>query len=160
MTGLYRFYLQKYQQKEPEFRVSPITELVAHHSVRLGNMSGFRFSSEPVHTSLSISLLINGDYVANIVEGCNAVSIIILFWAFIIAFSGKLTNLIGFGIWGTVSIYVLNIFRIVVISLALHKYPQYSGFLHQIVFPAIIYGYTLFLWVLWVRYYAPGKNKK
>ena len=160
MTGLYRFYLQQYQMIEPEYHVSPITELVANHSVTLGNMLGFHFSSLADTTSLSVKLLTDNHHVANIVEGCNAISVIILFLAFIIAFSGKLKYIIGYGIWGVISIYVLNIFRIVLITVALDKYPQHSGFLHQIVFPAIIYGYTFLLWVLWVRYFTEKKSKK
>jgi hypothetical protein len=48
--------------------------------------------------------LIYNQYVARIIEGCNAISIIILFISFL--FSGKLNQ--HYFIFGSVLVYVLN----------------------------------------------------
>ncbi len=157
LSGLYQWYLKNDQQTTPEYQCCSITELVTNHTVSAGSALGFNFSSEQNVDALSFKLSTNDNYVVNIVEGCNSVSVIILFWAFIIAFSGTWKKTILFGIVGTMAIYVLNILRIVLISVALDKFPQYSNFLHQIVFPAIIYGLTFILWVIWVRHFA-NKN--
>lgn len=158
LSGLYQWYLKNDQQKTPEYQCCAITEMVTNHTVWLGSALGFNFKSEQNSEALSFNLSTNGNYVAYIVEGCNSVSVILLFWAFIIAFSGTLKRTILFGIAGTVAIYILNIVRIVLISVALDKFPQYSEFLHQIVFPAIIYGFTFLLWVIWVRHFAVKDN--
>jgi hypothetical protein len=39
-----------------------------------------------------IKLIYNHKYVARIIEGCNAISIIILFISFVVSFSGKLNQ--------------------------------------------------------------------
>lgn len=154
LSGLYQWYLQNNQQTEPVYSCSPITSMVTDHTVFVGNLLGFNFSSEQSAEELSFKLSTNDHYIARVVQGCNSISVIILFWAFIIAFAGSWQKTILFGLLGSVSIYILNILRIVFISVALDKYPQYSDFLHQIIFPAIIYGFTFILWVIWVRYFA------
>lgn len=154
LSGLYQWYLSANQQKEAIYSCSPITQIVADQTVATANLLGFEFSSEQHTNELSIKLFSNGNYTARVVEGCNSLSIIILFLSFIIAFTGSLKNTLVFGIIGSILIYLLNIARIVFLTLALGNYPQYSHFLHQIVFPGIIYGFTFLLWVIWVRYFA------
>lgn len=159
LTGLYQVYLNKTQVKENVFQCAPITQLVAKQTVSTGNFLGYDFDYEQHPNELSMKLFTNGNYTARVVEGCNSLSIIILFWAFIIAFSGSWQKTAFFGIVGSVSIYFLNILRIVFISLAMGKYPQHAPFLHQIIFPAIIYGFTFLLWVGWVKYFAYQSKK-
>jgi exosortase family protein XrtF len=154
LSGLYQWYLTNNQQKGEEYTCSPITKIVADQTVSMANTFNFQFRSEQHPTELSIKLFTNGNYTARVVEGCNSLSIIILFWAFIIAFKGNLLNTLLFGVLGSLLIYLLNIARIVFLTIALDSYPQHSHFLHQIIFPSIIYGFTFFLWVIWVRYFA------
>ena len=97
---------------------------------------------------------LNGDYVSRIIEGCSSVSIIILFLSFIIAFSGSLKSTVLFGLFGSLLIYVVNILRIIAISILFIKFPEYQTILHDLVFPSIIYGLTFMLWVTWVKYFS------
>ena len=99
-------------------------------------------------------------YAARIVEGCNSVSIIILFLTFIIAFTGSLKATIIFGIVGSIIIYVVNLFRILILSLLMYKYPEYQYLLHSLLFPGIIYGTTFILWVIWVNKFSHLKFLK
>lgn len=160
LAGLYQWYLTKNQEKEPQFSCSPITRIVTDNSVCVGNALGLKFRSEQHKEELSFKLFTNDHYVARIVEGCNSISVILLFWSFIIAFAGAWKKTLLFGLIGGALIYVLNIFRIVFIAVALDKYPQHSQFLHQILFPAIIYGFTFLLWIIWVKYFATKKTTK
>ena len=154
LSGLYQWYLNTDQQKGEIYSCSSATQLVAKQTVNIANLIGYDFKSEQHPGELSIKLFTNNNYTARVVEGCNSLSIIILFWAFIIAFQGSFKNTLLFAIIGMLSIYLLNIFRIVLLTVALDTYPQYSNFLHQIIFPSIIYGFTFILWVIWVRYFA------
>lgn len=154
LSGFYQLYLSSKQQKGEIYSCAPITKLVADQTVTTANLLGYEFSSEQHPSELSIKLFTENKYRARVVEGCNSLSIIILFWAFIIAFKGSFKNTLLFGIFGTLLIYFLNIIRIIFITLALDSYPQHSHFLHQIIFPSIIYGFTFILWVVWVRYFA------
>lgn len=150
LSGLYQFYLTKNNENGLK-KTDYITKQVAYHTIFTGKILGYNFKTEPNIEEPSMKLIINEKYVARVVEGCNAVSVMILFWAFIIAFSGKWDETLLFGIMGILLIYFINIARIFLLTLAIDSYPQHSTFLHKIVFPAIIYGFTFLLWMIWVK---------
>ena len=122
-------------------------------------MLGYDSEIEQHANELSIMFMIDGDFVSRIIEGCNSVSIIILFLSFIIAFSGSLLNTVLFGLFGSILIYVVNILRIIALSVLYHKFPEYQTMLHNLVFPSIIYGLTFILWVTWVKFFS-NLNKR
>ena len=78
---------------------------MAHHVQKMSNLLGYDAYVEQNTDELSMKFMLNGKYVSRIIEGCNSVSIIILFLAFIIAFSGSLKDTIWFGIFGSLLIY-------------------------------------------------------
>ena len=128
-----------------------ITNLVAKQSSELISSFGYDAKVMPHDTETSMKLYINQTYLARIVEGCNAVSIIILFIAFIISFAEKLKKTLLFLFAGGALIYAVNILRIAILAIAIYKYPEYTETLHEVVFPAIIYGMVFLLWMIWVR---------
>ena len=154
LFGAYSLYLSKTQQKGEVFSCSPITSTVAGHVNKVSRMLGYDTRIEQNTDELSIKFMINGDYASRIIEGCNSVSIIILFLAFIIAFSGGLRQTILFGIFGSLMIYVVNILRIIALSILYHQYPKYQTILHDLLFPSVIYGLVFVLWITWVKYFS------
>lgn len=92
--------------------------------------------------------------IARIIEGCNAISVIILFIAFVVAFSGKLKTTLLFIFGGSLLIYILNIFRIAALCVLLYHFPEYGSLLHDIIFPLFIYGVVFLLWVIWVTNFS------
>lgn len=92
-----------------------------------------------------------------LIEGCNAVSVMILFLAFIVAFSGPLSRYLWFAPLGIIMLYIANIFRIYLIGMIVLYLPNYVDMAHDFVFPGVIYGTTFLLWVVWVKYLA-NKN--
>lgn len=160
LFGVYSLYLNKTQQKTDFFACSPITGTVANHVCKVANMLGYDAQIEQHTEELSIKFILNGEYISRIVEGCTAVSIIILFLSFIIAFSGSIRNTVMFGLFGIVLIYIVNILRIIAMSVLYQKFPEYQSILHDLVFPAIIYGLTFVLWITWVKFFSNlNKNK-
>jgi exosortase family protein XrtF len=117
-------------------------------------MLGYQAEIEQHTEELSIKYLLNGVYVSRIIEGCNSFSIIILFLSFIIAFSGSLKSTILFGLFGSALIYLVNVLRIIAISVLYDKFPEYQDIIHDLLFPSIIYGLTFMLWVTWVKYFS------
>ncbi|GAB5399022.1 MAG: exosortase family protein XrtF [Aureisphaera sp.] len=158
LTFLYSWYLQsaKGTQYPPDF----ITHLVAKQSSDVLNGLGYNAMVTPHESQPTMKLFVNDMYLARIIEGCNAVSIIILFMAFVIAFAQKLKKTLLFILGGTVLIYGVNILRIAILAIALYKYPQYDDLLHGIVFPGIIYGMVFLLWMIWVRGLKQKKETK
>lgn len=136
-----------------------ITNLGANQSAML--LDGFGYNSTLWKDSLSQGMLLTIDnkYTVSIVEGCNSISVIILFVAFIIAFAEKFKKTILFLFAGAVLIYIVNIIRIAILTVAFYKYPQYEGVLHSVVFPGIIYSLVFILWMVWVWMLKPNASK-
>jgi len=149
LSLLYNAYLH-FGQSETYYP-DPITHLVAKQTSVLTSGFGYQAEITPHPNEASMKLIVNDRYLARIVEGCNALSVIALFAAFIVAFHQRWKPTLLYIFVGGVLIYCANLFRIVLLAIALYEYPQYEEFLHGVVFPAIIYGMVFLLWVLWVR---------
>lgn len=160
LLGIYSIYLKQTQQKGDVFSCAPITKTVANHSQQLAKFLGYNTRIEDHENELSIKFYVGNNYAARIVEGCNSISVIILFLAFIIAFSGSLKPTIIFGVVGTFVIYSVNIVRVMALSMLMYKYPQYQEALHSLLFPAIIYGTVFLLWIIWVNKFSYLKKVK
>lgn len=155
---LYSLYLEKTQNEATPFTCAPITKTVAEQTKYLLNVFGYPTEIKQDTETLAVKIFINNKFTAFIVEGCNAISIIILFIAFIVAFSGKFITTVLYILFGSLLIYITNIIRIVIISIALYEYPQYQNVLHEIIFPSIIYGFTFLLWFVWIRNFSTLKK--
>jgi exosortase family protein XrtF len=160
MLGIYSIYLKQTQQRSPIFSCSPITKTVAYHTEAVASLLGYPTVVQQTNDELSMMLFVGNVYAVPIVEGCNSISIIILFLSFIIAFAGSLKATILYGIFGIVSIYIINILRILALSKLMYVYPDYEDILHELFFPAIIYGTVFILWVIWVRKFSYLKKSK
>ncbi len=136
-----------------------MTKTVANHVQLVSEMLGYNAFVVQNEEELSMKLILNGNYVSRIIEGCNSLSIIILFVSFLIAFSGSIKATILFGLFGSILIYLVNILRIIALSQLYYKYPKYQEYLHDLLFPAIIYGLVFILWITWVKFYS-NINKK
>lgn len=96
---------------------------------------------------------VSGKYVSRMVEGCNVVSVLILFMAFIFAFyKGAKTFL--FVALGAVFLHIINVLRIAGLNILIVEHPQYTKIGHDYLFPAIIYGSVVVLWLVWIKFFA------
>jgi exosortase family protein XrtF len=92
-------------------------------------------------------------YATRMVEGCNAVSVMILFLAFIFAFyKGKKTFV--FALIGLVLLYIMNVLRIIGLNIVMIDYKEYDKISHDYIFPAVIYGAVVVLWLIWIKLFA------
>lgn len=148
----YKFYLQ--YSDGSKFYPDYMTNLVAKQTENILNVLGYNAKVLPHPKEPSMKLFLYGNFIARIIEGCNSISVIILFVSFIMAFSGKLKTTFFYMLSGSVLIYVVNLIRIVFLSLGLHHYPRYSEVLHKVVFPGIIYGMVFLLWIFWVNRFS------
>ncbi len=158
LFAVYAYYLNSSQIKENGFQCASLTTQVADHTVSFLNLLGYDVEGEQHTKEMSVKLLVSNRYVARVIEGCNSMSIIILFIAFIVAFAGPKKATIVYVIAGSIIIYLINILRIAFLTMMLHKYPNQQMVLHNLVFPAIIYGTTFLLWVFWVQKFSHQKK--
>ncbi len=128
-----------------------VTHWVTKQSLRLTQFLGYDAHAVPHPYEASMKYFVEGEYLARIVEGCNAVAVIILFIAFVIAFHAQWLKTIAFILFGLVFIYLLNVLRISLLCIGMYEYPDYQRVLHDIVFPGFIYGVVFALWLLWMR---------
>lgn len=149
LTFLYQWYLSGYENNQ----LDGITRLVASHVEKV--LRVFDSNSAVVyHQNTKISILMHQKEVATVIEGCNAISIMILFVSFVIAFAGKFKATLLYLIGGNVLIYLLNVIRIAVLSLLLYRFSAYEHLLHGVIFPLFIYGVVFILWFIWVNYFS------
>ncbi len=151
---IYAIYLNKTQNISGVYSCAPITKTVANQAQFVLSSFGYDAEIEQHPEEISLRLLMNDQFIARINEGCNAMSIIILFISFIIAFANKFKATALYILFGSLIIYSSNIFRIAFIVIALYKYPKYQNILHDYIFPGIIYGITFLLWFIWVRKFS------
>jgi exosortase family protein XrtF len=157
---LYQIYLNQFDEKT--FEPDGLTTLVAEHATSVLKWLDYNASMVRHKNEASYVMFIGGDSLVRIIEGCNAVSVIILFISFVVAFSGKLSRTLLFIGTGILLVHILNVLRIVALMLGLLHYPEYESLMHDIIFPLFIYGVVFGLWVIWINkfsFYAENTAK-
>jgi len=152
LTFIYQSYLNRFDTSKNE--VDSFTQLVANQTKSVLTLFDAKAYIESHATEPSIKIIYKGQYISRIIEGCNALSVIILFMAFIVAFTGKFKQTLVFILFGSILIHILNITRIAMLCIALYRFPEYEHILHGVIFPLIIYGIVFLLWVIWVNKFS------
>ncbi len=152
LSVVYKLYLQ--YSDGSKFYPDYFTNLVSIQSEALLNSIGYHAQVLPHPNEPSMKVVLNDMFLARIIEGCNGISVIILFLSFIVAFSGKLKTTFFYILSGSVLIYVVNLIRIVLLTIGIYHYPEYEDVLHTVIFPAIIYGLVFLLWIFWVNRFS------
>lgn len=158
LFAIYATYLNSSQVKVDGFKCSSLTTQVANQTVSLLKTFGYHVTSMQHEKEMSVKLLVDNRYIARVIEGCNSMSVITLFIAFIIAFSGPKKATVIYILIGSLLIYGINILRIAFLTMMLYKYPNEQSILHNLVFPSIIYGATFLLWVIWIQKFSHYKR--
>ena len=134
------------------------THIVANQTENLLDVIGYDTEVFPHETEPSMKVVINGKFVARIIGGCNAISIIVLFLSFVIAFADNFKTTFLYCLAGSIIIYAFNLIRIVILSACLYHYPWRREILHTVIFPIVIYGTVFILWMIWVNKFAKKKK--
>jgi exosortase family protein XrtF len=150
LSLLYHFYLNSFGTGT----VDTITQVVAQNSAKVISWFFMRIQPEVVVNEPFVRMYFQNQYIVQIVEGCNGISVIILFISFIAAFSGSLKNTLLFIFGGTLLIYILNVLRIALLIVLMYYFPEMKHLLHSVLFPAIIYGSVFVLWIIWVNKFS------
>ena len=145
----YQFYLNSFKAQG----LDPYSRLIADHVMFIQNQLNFPTQLLDDVPNEQIGYIVKGKYVTRMVEGCNAVSVIILFVSFIFAFY-KGTKTFVFVAISLLALYVMNVFRIVGLNIVTSDYPQYNKMTHDYLFPAVIYGSVVVLWLVWIKFFA------
>lgn len=153
----YNKYLASYHSENQQ---DPFSRKVATWSVTTAKVLGFDARSADDTLQPWTWIYIDGQRTSYINEGCNAISIMIIFAAFVTAFSTGWIITAVYVIAGWVIIQSMNILRIVLLNYIFRYYPQYGKSAHDYLFPVIIYGTIFLLWVIWVRKSVVKKKRQ
>lgn len=86
-----------------------------------------------------------------VVDGCNGLSSLGLFSAFILAYPGSWRRRLWFIPLGLVAIHLVNVARIAGLLVVQARAPAMFDFSHQVGMTVIFYAAIFLLWVVWVR---------
>lgn len=152
LTLIYGHYLSHFNKKKIE--VDGYTRLVANQSLKVLSVFDSNSYILPNLEEASVKMYYHNKWVSRIIEGCNGLSIIILFVSFVMAFSGNFKHTFSFILAGIFLIHLFNVVRIAILCMAVFHFPQYAHFLHGVIFPLFIYGFVFLLWIIWVNNYS------
>jgi len=136
------------------------TSITADLSFFLMNFLGL-LSVKSTVNELGVVTLFHGDtgkILVSIGHGCNALSLFVLFSGFILAFPSKIKLKVPFLFIGLGILFILNILRIIIITLMWNYNPRWVDFNHKYVFTTFMYLVIFGLWILWVN--RLDKNKQ
>ena len=155
MLFLYQTYLEKY--KPLAFNVDPFSVLVSKQISFILNLIGIENTLVYFKKLHGIAIYIKqiNTYPAYINEGCNAISVMIIFVAFLLTFYANFIKTSLYIFFGLCFIHLTNLFRIVLLDIIFLYFPAYAKFSHDIIFPIIIYGAVVLLWIGWIFYTQP-----
>lgn len=152
LSFLYNHYLSHYENQQ--YPVDPFTEHVSYQVKTFAGFFGLDIETHKVAGERWTQLVYNDRYVARVVEGCNALSVMILFVSFVLAFAGKPFRTLAFITIGILLIHSMNIARIAALTSLMYHYPEHTHLLHGILFPLVIYGFVFILWIVWIKKYS------
>ena len=99
--------------------------------------------------SLDRLIYIDGYRSVEVLNDCNALSLMILYSGFIVSFGGTIYNKLKFLFIGVLTIYLLNVVRIMSFSIATVYFQQYWNLFHEFSPFLFFYPMVLFLWYRW-----------
>ena len=150
---LYQWYLNQFSGN-----IDGFTKIISDQSAFLLNFTGYETVTKDFPSHETVQFYINGKVATRMVEGCNAVSVMIMFLAFVFAFY-KGVKTFYFAFAGIVLLYILNLFRIYVLNVIVVDFPALTKSAHDYFFPAIIYGGVVLLWLIWINKFVITHEK-
>ncbi|WP_027371872.1 exosortase family protein XrtF [Chryseobacterium sp. UNC8MFCol] len=145
----YQFYLNTSKAGG----LDPFSRLIAEQVTSVQNKVGYPTELYDDVKNEQVWFYVKNDYVTRMVEGCNAISVIILFVSFVFAFYKGSKTFLFVGV-GLLLLYVMNLLRIAGLNIVMSDYKEYGKMFHDFIFPAIIYGTVVVLWLVWIKFFA------
>lgn len=145
----YQFYLNSFK----ETGLDPFSRIIANQVMHIQNVIGYSTKLYDDIPGDSIWFNVKNYYPTRMVEGCNAISVMILFVSFVFAFY-KGFKTFAFVLSGLVLLYIMNLLRIAGLNIVMTDYQHYGKMSHDYLFPAVIYGSVVLLWLVWIKFFA------
>jgi len=145
----YQFYLNGFQGKG----LDSFSKMIADQVMYVQNFMNYPTKLYDDIAGESVWFHVKTGYATKMVEGCNAVSVMILFVSFVFAFYKGLKTFV-FALIGLLLLHVMNVLRIAGLNIVFTDHKEYGKMAHDYFFPAVIYGTVVLLWLVWIKFFA------
>lgn len=146
LNTLYGFYIEWYSPG-----ADPITNWVSRQTGLILSVFYQGISVATMPDSKYITLMMNGQVVVSVFEGCNGLNVTIVFLVFLIAYNVRWFRYWFFILSSIGLIYVINLMRVTALFLVSLYFPDKLYLYHKFFFTGIIYSVVFFLWFKWIR---------
>jgi exosortase family protein XrtF len=121
---------------------------------------GFSLMPEPQTDNIR-TIGIDGTHGVWIGDPCNGLTLFALFVGFVVSFPGPIKHKIWYIPTGILIIHVLNIIRVIALSIIAFKKPSLLEINHTYTFTIFVYAVVFTLWMVWVNKFSKQvENKK
>lgn len=85
---------------------------------------------------------------------CDGAVLYALFIIFVAAFPGNRKHKWWYIALGTISVYLINVFRVIALAVVVSINENWLAFNHDYTFTILVYSWVFFLWWLWVNKFS------
>jgi exosortase/archaeosortase family protein len=100
------------------------------------------------------TVLIDGEPVVLVADACNGLELFVLYAGFIICFPGRIKFKLLFIPFGILLIYIINVFREIILALNYKFFRESFEFNHKYTYVLIVYVFVFILWRIWIKRYS------
>ncbi len=106
-------------------------------------------------TTIGTEIYINHMHCVHIGIPCNGIDVMGVFACIVVAYSAEWHNKIWMVISGCFVVFILNTFRIVLLTSFIYKHQQWAFDInHKYIFSIVLYGVLLIIFSLWSSRYG------
>jgi exosortase family protein XrtF len=136
----------------------PITYMVSNQVATVLSLFHEHVSAVQIAGQPKVPIQLGLVRVVNVYEGCNSINVMIVFTAFVAAFTSSWRRTIVFWLMGIGIIYIMNIVRVTLLFEVAYYYPDHLYLFHKYLFTGFIYAVVFYLWYVWIKRYRHGKR--
>ncbi len=151
---IYGLYITAYEPSP-----DPVTRWVTTQVSTVLSVSGWDTDVQSSIRKPTSNLVYEDKAILAVYEGCNGINIVIIFIAFIFAFSPITKCILWFVPMGLFIIHLSNLVRIILLFFVVTHRPEWMYYTHKYFFTAILYIIIFFLWIGWVEKFSFRKNE-
>lgn len=152
LLAIYQYYLNSFSG----IGLDPFSRMITEQVRDIQNFLGYPTQLYDDPAKNQVFFYVKNDYPTRMVEGCNAISVMILFVSFVFAFYKGLKTFI-FVFLSLIILHMMNLLRITGLNIIMTEYKEYGKITHDFVFPAVIYGSVVILWLIWIKFFVLNK---
>lgn len=130
-----------------------INNLIAISSVVLVGL-GYDLIPPAPDGDLMRTIGIDGTHGLWVGDPCNGLTLFALFIVFVAVFPGPRKSKLWFIPLGILLLHLLNMLRIVALSIIVKESPEYLNFNHIYVFTTLLYLSIFILWYIWIQSFS------